>query len=139
MQLPKIRCYNGTTPENGFYVLSKGENAGKPLRTPCPNCFTLSCASAEEKEYWYWLCWGLWSSKVFHGHLVGSVVPFIRLSELQLVLIESSLTTFEQPETLSKAIKTMQDIERYEQQSKQKLALLAQLKITVFRKVLSRV
>jgi hypothetical protein len=138
MQLPKIKCYNGTTAANSFYVLCKGINSGKPLREPCPNCFTVASATAEESEYWYWLSWGLWKGRNFHILLRGSVIPFIRICDYQAILIATGHTASSRPESFSKALQTMRDIELYEQTSIRKLELLASMKITVFNKLLKR-
>ncbi len=65
-----------------FYILNKGNNSGKPLLTPCPNCFVCQCTNEEEKQELYWLMYGMWQGKAIYPHLIGSVIPFIRLKEL---------------------------------------------------------
>lgn len=69
-------------PESSFFILSKGLNAGKPLNEPCANCFIATCETENEKEFYFWLCWGLWQAKRFEHLLCGSVIPFIRKKEL---------------------------------------------------------
>ena len=46
-----------------FFILNKGNNSGKPLVSPCPNCFTIQFTSTEDKEQAYWLIFCLWQSK----------------------------------------------------------------------------
>ena len=75
-----------------FYVLSKGLNSGKPLEKPCPNCFVITVKNDEEKEFLFWLCWGLWQSKKFHHLHTGSVIPFVRLHEFKAFLKEQAAT-----------------------------------------------
>jgi hypothetical protein len=35
------------------------------------------------KDFYFWLLFGLWKAKYFHQFLTGSVIPFIRLSDLK--------------------------------------------------------
>lgn len=140
MELPIVSTYTSgqQRPQNSFYVLCKGENAGKPLYEPCPNCFTVRCSSATDAQFWYFLSWGLWKSQSFRVYLRGSVIPFIRICDYSAVIAHAGKSAAAKPEKLQEAIKTMQSIEDYEQLAKQKLALLAQAKIAVYRKFLQR-
>ncbi len=70
---------------NQFFILNKGLNSGKPLEKPCPNCFVITVKNDEEKEFLFWLCWGLWQSKKFYYLHTGSVIPFIRLNEFKVL------------------------------------------------------
>ena len=84
-----------------FFILNKGLNSGKPLKRPCPNCFVISFENANDKDFFYWLVYGLWQSKAFHPFLRGSVIPFIVLPELKksinqaLITAENNLPAFE--------------------------------------------
>lgn len=100
MQLPTIKCFRQKHQpgQHEFYVLNKGKNSGKPLHSPCPNCFVVHCRSEEEYETYYWLCYALWQGHTFRPHLIGSVIEFIRLPEFKKVL-----------ETAMKKIQTQQD------------------------------
>src|SRR5438105_1869951 len=71
------------------FVLSKGMNAGKPLEKPCPNCFVLFAKNEEEKNLYFWLCFGLWQANFFRPFITGSVIPFIRLEDLRQVITEA--------------------------------------------------
>jgi|CXWL01.1.fsa_nt_gi hypothetical protein len=66
-----------------FYILCKGNNSGRPMAEPCPNCFTCSCDSAEEKDFYFWLCFGLWKGKLIEPLLCGSVIPFVRIGDMR--------------------------------------------------------
>lgn len=69
-------------PKFSFFILNKGLNAGKPLNEPCANCFTATCENENEKEFYSWLCWGLWQAKQVEHLLIGSVIPYVRKREL---------------------------------------------------------
>ena len=94
----RITCYSAgqQLPGIHFFILSKGLNAGKPLDTACPNCFVFSCKSEEERDKYFWICYGLWQSNHFRVHLVGSVIPFLRKSELVMLVDQAdSIVRFE--------------------------------------------
>ena len=84
----RITCYSAgqQLPGIHFFILSKGLNAGKPLDAACPNCFVFSCKSEEDRDKYFWICYGLWQSNHFRVHLVGSVIPFLRKSELVMLV-----------------------------------------------------
>ncbi|MEQ8472550.1 MAG: hypothetical protein RIC35_15270 [Marinoscillum sp.] len=66
-----------------FFVLSKGLNAGKPMDKPCANCYLVCTEFEENRHLFYWLCFALWKSGYFKKHLVGSVIPFLRVNDLR--------------------------------------------------------
>ncbi|MBU0942093.1 MAG: hypothetical protein KKD36_11760 [Bacteroidetes bacterium] len=62
-----------------FFILSKGKNAGKPLKESCPNCFLVTVKDEEESEHLYWIAYILWKSDFWHQYQIGSVISFIRI------------------------------------------------------------
>ena len=140
MNLPNIKSYNGSNASNTltFYVLSKGENAGKPLNAPCPNCFLITCLTQEQRDYWYWLSWGIWKSKSFHINLRGSVIQFLRICDYSEVIERACLQTINKPQQLAQALETMRNLEELEKTTLQKLITIKQMRVAVFHKVLRR-
>jgi hypothetical protein len=92
MQLPVIKTYRPqiTLSDHHFFILSKGNNAGKPLDQPCPNCFVAFCSSPDDREFFYWLSYALWQAGIFRIQLIGSVIPFIRINDLKHCLCKGS-------------------------------------------------
>lgn len=121
-----------------FFILNKGLNSGKPLEKPCPNCFVLVVNSQEEKEFLYWLCWGLWQSKKFHYLHTGSVIPFIRLHEFKPFIKEQAATAFAEKEQYNKNVKALQQLEALEKNYKQNLLLIMDAKRAIFRRATAR-
>lgn len=74
---------------NYFFIQSKGFHSGKPLNEPYPNCFVCLCESESHSDEMYWLLFMLWQGRKFHEVLVGSVIPFIRIKDLQ-EMVESA-------------------------------------------------
>lgn len=116
-----------------FYILNKGLNSGKPLEKPCPNCFVITVNNNEEKEFLYWLCWGLWQSKKFHYLHTGSVIPFVRLHEFKTFLKEQADIAFAEKEQYNKNVKALQQLEALEKNYKQNLLLIMNAKRAIFR------
>ena len=137
-----IQCFNpskdSVISSTQFCVLSKGLNSGKPLKTPCPNCFVITTKNEEEKEFLYWLCWGLWQSKKFHQLLTGSVIPFIRLHEFKPFLKEQAATAYAEKEQYNKNVKALQQLETLEKNYKQNLLLIMDAKRAIFHRATAR-
>jgi len=88
-----IRCFHQTQqffPDAQFFILSKGNNAGKPGLEPWTNSFIATAPNAEMRDFYFWLTYGLFkaqSFKVFHR---GSVIPFINLQETRDVIMPAA-------------------------------------------------
>ena len=107
-----MQCFNQISTQAilqpHFFVLNKGLNSGKPLKNHCPNCFIITAKNEEEKEFLYWLCWGLWQSKKFQQLLTGSVIPFIRLHEVKPFIKQQAATAYAEKEQYNKNVKALQ-------------------------------
>ena len=115
-----------------FYILNKGNNAGKPLHHPCPNCFTCLASSQEEMELYYWLCFGLWQARAFRPYPIGSVIPFIRLDDLLQVLNHSGIRAESDPAAFRVLVNTLNLLQNREQLLRQNLELVSAAKAQVF-------
>lgn len=133
-----ISCYNpiGTNEvlNNQIFIQNKGLNSGKPLEKPCPNCFVITVKNDEEKEFLFWLCWGLWQTKKFHSLLTGSVIPFIRLHEFKPFIMQQADIAFTEKEQYNKNVKALQQLEALEKKYKQNLILINDAKRAIFKK-----
>ena len=69
-----------------FFILNKGLNSGKPMTTPCPNCFVVSTDTTEQKEALFHLSMMLLESKCYRIYLKGSVIPFIYINDVKKLL-----------------------------------------------------
>ncbi|MBN1462448.1 MAG: hypothetical protein JW922_02070 [Paludibacteraceae bacterium] len=121
-----------------FFILNKGNNSGKPLINPCPNCFVILCNEEEHKEQLYWLVMGLWQSKAFYPFLKGSVIPFITIADTKqclsrgLEIANKSLTAFK------KSVTSLRSLEALEIQYKQNLRLIQEAKCMLFNHYLKK-
>ncbi len=104
-----------------FFILCKGNNSGKPLLSPCPNCFSIQFQSEADKEQVYWLIFCLWQSKTFYPYLRGSVIPFIILRDLKKCIQSGLDKSDRNPEQFLKMVATFRSINQLENQLRQKL------------------
>ena len=64
-----------------LHILNKGLNSGKPSRDEIANSFVLLFENEQDCETIYWITFSLWQSKYWHSSIIGSVIPFLRLSD----------------------------------------------------------
>jgi hypothetical protein len=119
-----------------FFILNKGNNSGKPLLTPCPNCFVCQCANEEEKQELYWLLYGMWQGKAIYPHLIGSVIPFIRLKELTNLIKIGVEKLMQHPEKVKKNILTIEKIEQQKLNIVKQIQLIKRLQLALIQDVL---
>lgn len=130
MHSPKITQYN---PKNlktdfEFYALCKGLNSGKPLDTPCPNCFVISCRNAEELEVYRSLLFGLWQTKSFYQFLIGSVIPYIRIGDFKNFVSEQASHLQGKEKAFKKDVQNAKHLEQQEKRLHEQLLLISELK-----------
>jgi hypothetical protein len=123
MQLPVIKTYHPhiALREHHFFILSKGNNAGKPLDQPCANCFIAYCSSHEDREFFYWLSYALWQAKIYYICLSGSVIPFIHINDVRHCLDRGCHTAMMEENSYRSAIIAMR---KHQQLSRTMLKLM---------------
>jgi hypothetical protein len=132
--MQKITTYSPDQARSpfAFFILNKGMNSGKPLEKPCLNCFTFNAKTQEEKDHNFWLCFGLWQSRSFHPHLIGSVIPFIRLNDLNQVINQASDIALANPAAFQKTVETLKILDQHEKQYHRNLLLISEAKKAIF-------
>ena len=138
--MQKITTYSPDQARSpfAFFILNKGMNSGKPMEQPCPNCFTFNAKSQEEKDHYYWLCFGLWQSKSLHPYLTGSVIPFIRLHDLSQVINQASDKAQVNPLAFQKTVEVLKILDQQEKNYHRNLLLISEAKKAIFANYRSR-
>lgn len=134
----QIKTHNSNAQylnNNHFFILSKGNNAGRPMHSPCPNCFVLIANNLSEKEYYYWLCYGLWVGGMFRPFLTGSVIAFLRLGELQKVIKTNQSKVQLRRQALMQSIEILNNLSKQQQCLIKQVQLIGQLKQALMRKL----
>lgn len=139
MNIPKIKTHRMSeefTNQNHFFILSKGNNAGKPLWNPCPNCFIVITNNLQEREYFYWLCYGLWVGGFFRQFLSGSVISFIRIAELHQVILQAHSKVQLRREALMNSIDILNKLSAQHDSLVKQIQIIKQAKKALMYKVL---
>lgn len=136
----QIKTYknNLKTVKPHFFMLSKGNNSGKPLTSPCPNCFIVITDTEEAKQFYYWLCHGLWQAQAFRRLLTGSVIPFIRISEAKKLLFESEEKALQDRRKYLKALAMLQDFEKKSKLLEKQVQLVKDIKRAIMFQILQQ-
>ena len=118
MQNPIVKCYTPNSPNNPhcFYILCKGDNSGKPLDRPCPNCFVVICSNQTELDYIRVICYGLHQSRIFRQDLIGSCIQFIRIGCFKKRLFQAIREINGRESDLSKLVDAFQKVQLFRKQ-----------------------
>lgn len=138
MQTIKMRTHSpkNTYQKPHFFILNKGMNSGKPLTEACPNCFVLEFADQAERENYYWLAFGLWQSKFWHLHLVGSVIVFLRINEFKNLFISKARILQKDYEQHLKNVHALKVLKEKEMEFYKSITLIKELRSAVLRRYL---
>ncbi len=123
-----------TTEEPHFFALSKGNNAGKPLVEPCPNCFAVIAETEQERDFYFRISYGLWKLKAFQYYLRGSVIPFIIIKEYRKCLEAGAEKAKSNTLDFYKSLKMLRELDQYEQKMKESAALIEQVRKAIYFK-----
>jgi len=132
----KSYCQKSKIENPHFFILNKGNNSGKPLLSPCPNCFVIWFQCEEEKEMVYWLLYSLWQSRTFYPYLRGSVIPFVVLRDVKECLLNGLEKMKANSDQFQKAVEALRNLEEMEKKFKQNLKLVQDAKRMLFYKYL---
>lgn len=95
-----IHCFHNAAHQSfydtQFFILSKGNNAGKPGLQPWTNSFVATASNAEMKDFYFWLTYGLYKAHSFKTFHRGSVIPFINISEVKEVIMPAARCIYPQ-------------------------------------------
>lgn len=114
MMFPQIRCYHSSQCNQQFifYILCKGENAGKPSLKPWANSFVVVCSNQQCFDFYFWLVYGLFKTSKFKIRLRGSVIPFINLQDVRDTLKEVAPSVLPDWSKFQELITTLDNIDK---------------------------
>jgi len=132
MQSFLLKCHppGAAAPPSAFFILSRGNNAGRPSFTPHPNCFAFRCAETDLDHY-YWLVYALWETGHFRPYIFGTAIPMIRVGDVRRVIQDGLLKSA----ALEKALVLLQQLRKAETHAKEQLALIKQCRSALFWKI----
>lgn len=111
-----------------MFVLNKGMNSGKPQKEPFTNSYVVIFQKEEDRENIYYVFLSLWQSKFWHLHLVGSVIPFLRLSDFKREFFPKAKVMMEEHEQHLKHVAALKLLEQKEKQFHENINLINDLR-----------
>lgn len=141
MRKIKVYTFNPKNQINQFdiFVLSRGLNSGKPLDKPCANSFVVACKDQAEKDFYKTLIAGLWKINYFKPLLLGSVIPFLRITDFKQHLHEQAEKISFTPDDFRSDIDKIKIIEAKQRKIAEQVQLLEEAKrIIMYRNFKNR-
>ena len=116
-----------------FYILSIGNNSGRPGEKPNRNSFLFSCGSEEEKQQYFQSVNMLFEMGYFKRFLKGSCQQFITLGDFKQIVFSLPKKGLES-KTFNNTARAVQKIEEHLINLEQQISLLKEYKIALFQK-----
>ena len=107
-----------------LFLLNKGMNSGKPQKEPFTNSFVVIFELEHDYENLYFVAYSLWKTNFWHQHLVGSVIPFLRLKDFKKEFFVRFKIMMEEHEQHVKHIAALKLLEQKEKQFHENINLI---------------
>ena len=111
-----------------LFVLNKGMNSGKPQKEQFTNSFVVIFEKEEDCESLFFIAYSLWQTKFWHQHLVGSVIPFLRLPDFKKEFNPKATSMMQEHEQHQKNVAALKLLEKKEKQYKEDMMLINDLR-----------
>jgi hypothetical protein len=134
----KTHQKNTTYTKPHLFLLNKGMNSGKPQKEPFTNSFVIIFEKEKDCENLYFVAYSLWQTKFWHPHLVGSVIPFLRLNDFKKAFFQNANLMMEEHETHIKHIEALKLLEQKEKQFHENINLINDLRRTILYRYCKR-
>ncbi len=103
-------------------------NSGKPQKEPFTNSFVIIFQNETDCESIYYVAYSLWKTNFWHPHLVGSVIPFLRLQNFSKEFYLKASLMMQEHEEHQKNVEAIKLLEKKEKQFYENINLINDLK-----------
>ena len=121
-----------------LFILNKGMNSGKPQKEPFTNSFVVILQNEEACENIYFVAYSLWKIKFWQQHLVGSVIPFLRLPDFKRVFFSKTTIMMEEHEQHVKHVAALKLLEQKENQFHENINLINDMRRVIIYRYCSK-
>jgi len=121
-----------------LFLLNKGMNSGKPQKEPFTNSFVVIFDLEQDCENLYFVAYSLWQTKFWHQHLVGSVIPFLRIHDFKKEFFVKSKAMMEEHEAHVKHIAALKILEQKEKQFHENINLINDMRRVILYRYCKR-
>jgi hypothetical protein len=113
---------------NQIFILNKGVNSGKPQKEPFTNSFVIMFPDEKDAETVYWIAYSLWMSNFWYPYLIGSVIPFLRITDFKKDFDSKVNEMMQDHELHIKQVEALRLLLEKEDQLKQKSFLINEMR-----------
>lgn len=124
----KTHQKNTTYTKPHLFILNKGMNSGKPQKEPFTNSFVVIFQNETDCESIYFVAYSLWKTNFWHPHLVGSVIPFLRLSDFAKEFNPKASLMMQEHQEHQKNVEALKLLEKKEKQFHENINLINDLR-----------
>lgn len=117
-----------------LFILNKGLNSGKPQQEPFTNSFVIIFEKQEDAENIYFVAYSLWKSKFWHQFLIGSVIPFLRIKDIEKEFYKRVQLVYNEFEDHKKNIAALKLLEEQENHFIKNLKLINDIRNVIIYK-----
>jgi len=121
-----------------FFILNKGMNSGKPQKESFTNSFVIIFTNENDTENCFWIAFSLWKSKFWHQHLIGSVIPFLRLDEFKKEFNAKATQLIQEHDEHLKNVEALKLLEQKEKQFHENINLINDLRKTILYRYINK-
>lgn len=111
-----------------IFILNKGLNSGKPAKEPFTNSFVIQLQNEKDADTLYWLAYTLWKTLYWQQFLIGSVIPFLRISDFKHNFTNKTEQLLREHEVHLKQIQALRLLEEKENQLNQNIRVIDEMK-----------
>ena len=121
-----------------LFLLNKGMNSGKPQKEPFTNSFVIIFQNEEDCESLFFIAYSLWQTKFWHQHLVGSVIPFLRLNDFKKQFNPQANLLMVEHEQHQKNVAALKLLEQKEKQFHENINLINDMRRVILYRYCNR-
>ena len=121
-----------------LFLLNKGMNSGKPQKEPFTNSFVVIFDLEQDCENLFFIAYSLWQTKFWHQHLVGSVIPFLRLNDCKKEFFVKSKVMMQEHEEHVKHIAALKILDQKEKQFHENINLINDMRRVILYRYCNR-
>ena len=122
-----------------LFILNKGLNSGKPKQEPFTNSFVIIFEKQEDAENIYFVAYSLWKSKFWHQFLIGSVIPFLRIKDIEKEFYKRVQLIYNEFEDHKKNIAALKLLEEQENHFNKNLKLINDIRNVIIYKYITTI
>lgn len=89
----------------------------------------------EERNFYFWLAYGLWQAQGFYPHLIGSAIPFLRIGDAKAVLLAGASKALKDRTKYLKSLALLQAFEKKSKVLEKQVELVKQVKRAIMFRI----